>query len=183
MGLPVAMPVRATVMKPTGDLTMSPPMTRAPNSRQISLMPEYSSLTSSTSVSAGSPRVTRANAGVPPIAATSLTLEAITFQPKSRHGVVSEVKWIPSTMVSVVYSSVTPAVTKVTAAASSPLSTTARQTAARLFSTERPGSRVHCCTSSMRPNSPRSEMRMVQIYKRNGPFFKGPVIRRSLAAD
>ena len=53
------------------------------------------------------------------MAAMSLTLAAISFHPKSAQGVVSRVKWTPSTTVSVVASSVDPGVSQ--AAVSSPM--------------------------------------------------------------
>ena len=88
--------------KQTGERTTSPPMMRAWYWRQMSIIPAYISLMSGTAVSGGSPSVTSATPGVPPIAAMSLMLDAIAFQPRSRQGVVAAVKWTPSTIVSVV---------------------------------------------------------------------------------
>ena len=115
----MAVPTTAIVTKVTGERTMSPPAIAQPYSLQAESIPSYRAFTSSTSVWGLSPRVTRACRGSPPMAAMSLRLTARAFQPKSRHDTLSCRKWTPSTIVSVVVSSVESRLSQ--AAASSPM--------------------------------------------------------------
>ena len=88
------------------------------------------------------------------MAATSLILEARDFHPRSAQGVVDLVKWIPSTIVSVVNSSVASAVFH--AAVSSPVSTSkGKPWAAALLAADR-CSTIIALSRSMTPNSPKS---------------------------
>nr|ABZ09352.1 hypothetical protein ALOHA_HF4000APKG7H23ctg3g17 [uncultured marine microorganism HF4000_APKG7H23] len=88
-------------------------------------MPAYSASTALTGISPGRPRVTMAQRGTAPMAATSLRLEAIAFHPTSDQEAVEGVKCTPSTMVSVVLTSTPASVYQ--AAASSPIPSTSRK--------------------------------------------------------
>ncbi len=98
-------------------------------------------------------RVTRANWGVPPMAAMSLTLMARAFHPRSRHGASPGGKCTPSTSVSVVAS--TTESPKRQAAVSSPMPT--MSDSGRVAPTA-------AASRSMSPNSPRSETFTGPLY-------------------
>ena len=99
------------------------------------------------------------------MAAMSLMLDASDFQPRSGQGVVWRVKWMPSTTVSVVNSSVAGAAAH--AAVSSPVSTSRRNPwAAPLSGPRRPRVTIPF-SRSIRPNSPRSLICMAPRFAGN----------------
>ena len=114
-----AIPSSATVTKNVSDRTTSPPAIAPPNRSQASIIPPYMDFNPSAGISPRNPSVTSAKVGAQPIAAMSLWLDAIAFHPKSSQRIVSAAKCVPSTIVSVVETTVAAGYSQ--AAASSPI--------------------------------------------------------------